>query len=158
MWSRNTVRESSHISFFRDGDPFCEEMRRPKNTHGGADRFTWVTSGSLPLVQNYWPYIVFSNYGWLSELTYFRFFSGNLLILSANGNICHSINRQWITFSPSSFIFLFPVKLLCWCYLATALNLLSSSNTLRRQLIKYMTQTRPGFELVSPCPFVTLCG
>ena len=36
----------------------------------------------------------FSVCGWLLELTYFRFFSGNLLILSANGNICHSIHRQ----------------------------------------------------------------
>ena len=31
----------------------------------------------------------FSVYAWLSELTYFRFFSGKLLILSANKNICH---------------------------------------------------------------------
>ena len=37
---------------------------------------------------------IFSVYAWLSELTYFRFFSGILLILSANGNICHSIHRQ----------------------------------------------------------------
>ena len=29
----------------------------------------------------------FSVRGWLSELTYFRFFFGNLLILSANGNM-----------------------------------------------------------------------
>ncbi len=68
------------------------------------------------------------------RLTYFLFmtgyrnlhtsgdFSGHLLILSANGNICHSIHRQLITF------FLFPVKPLCWCYLATALSLLSSSS------------------------------
>ena len=48
---------------------------------------------------------------WLVIWTYILpFFSGNLLILSANGNICHSIHRQWIIFSPSSFIFLFPVK------------------------------------------------
>ena len=30
---RNTVRESSHISFFCDWDPFCEVVRQPKNTH-----------------------------------------------------------------------------------------------------------------------------
>ena len=37
----------------------------------------------------------FSVYGWLSELTYSRyFFPGNLLILRADGNICHFIHRQ----------------------------------------------------------------
>ena len=111
----NTVRESSHIFFFCFRDPFCEVVQRPENTHGEADRldwnqgnsrFAWVASGSLPSVQNYRPYIsyqdlcgnmnilfahVFSVYGWLSEFRYFRFFPSNLLILSANGNICHSI-------------------------------------------------------------------
>ena len=32
----------------------------------------------------------FSVYGWLSDLTYFRFFPVILWILSAYGNICHS--------------------------------------------------------------------
>ena len=32
--SRNTVRESSHISFFSCGDPFCEVVQWPENTHG----------------------------------------------------------------------------------------------------------------------------
>ena len=63
---------------------------------GGFDRSAWVTNGSLPFawgirrslpsVQNYRPYIVFSSpmrkqeptkfsvYGWLLELTYFHFF------------------------------------------------------------------------------------
>ena len=53
--------------------------------------------------------------------------SGNLLILSASGNICHSILRQWIIFFAILLYLLFPVNLLCWCYIATALNLLSSS-------------------------------
>ena len=30
---RNTVRESSHISFFCGRDPFCEVVQRPENTH-----------------------------------------------------------------------------------------------------------------------------
>ena len=49
------------------------------------------------------------------------FFSGNLLILSANGNM---------SFYPQAinYLFLFPVKPLCWCYLATALNLQSLSS------------------------------
>ena len=51
------------------GDPFCEVVRRPENTHdmfawvtcrslpshetSGSLPFTWTTSGSLPSVQNY---------------------------------------------------------------------------------------------------------
>ena len=31
--SRNTVGESLHINFFCDGDPFCEVVQRPENTH-----------------------------------------------------------------------------------------------------------------------------
>ena len=101
----------------------------------GADRSAWVTSGSLPLlerladlssVQNYRLYIVFSSpmriyeYPLCQLILLFMagyrnlhtsvFFSGNLLVLSANWNICHSIYRQWIIFSPSCFVFLFPVK------------------------------------------------
>ena len=128
VYSRSTVRESSHISFFCGGDPFCATAREHTQE---ADRsalsdqwvsffawetsgplpFIWVTAGSLPSVQIYRPYIVFSSpmreyepplslmyfsvCGWLSELTYFwGVFSGNLLILSTNGNICHSIPRQ----------------------------------------------------------------
>ena len=141
VWSWNTVRESSHISFFCGR--VCEVVRRPENTHwGGTDRSAWVTSGSPPLAwassrslfspklqtlyclfkshTEIWTRLVvhiFSVYSWLSELTYFCFFPGNLLILSTNGNICHSI--QW--HPPLS------VKPLCWCYIATALNVLSSS-------------------------------
>ena len=58
-WSMNTVRESSLISFFSDGDPLCVFERRPENTSGGANRFAWVTSWSLSSVQTYRPYIVF---------------------------------------------------------------------------------------------------
>ena len=32
--SRNTVRESSLISFFCGEDPFCEVLPRPENTLG----------------------------------------------------------------------------------------------------------------------------
>ena len=63
----------------------------------------------------------------------FVFFSGNLLILSANGNICHSIHSQWIIFANLPF-FLFPVKPLCWYYLATVLNLLSSSTSVGKSV------------------------
>ena len=74
----------------------------------------WETSESVPSVQIYRPYIVFSSpmrkyehplsltcfsfCDWLSELKYFLF-SSYLLILSANGNIFYSIHRQYIIFS-----------------------------------------------------------
>ena len=65
---------------------------------------------------------VFSLWGWLSELTYFHFFSvicwaylqKEISVILSTGNEFH-------------FFFLFSVKPLCWCYLATALNQLSSS-------------------------------
>ena len=92
--------QSSHVSFFCGGDPFCEVVRRPENTHeeltgllerpAGSLPLVWATSRSLPSVQNYRPYTVFlspmrkyehplhityfSVYGWLSGLTFFPFF------------------------------------------------------------------------------------
>ena len=146
MCSRNTVKESSHISFFFGRDLFRAVGQRPKNTHGEltsllewpaglssplerpADpHFPWAHNKSLPSVQHYRPYIVFSSptrkYEHPLRLTYFLFMAGyrNLhtsvffgnLIFSANGNICHSIHRQWIIFSPWYFIVLFPVKTPC---------------------------------------------
>ena len=65
--SRNTVKESSHISFFCSGDPFCEVVQRRENTQGGADRSAWGTRSSLPSVQNYRPFIVFSSPMWIYE-------------------------------------------------------------------------------------------
>ena len=111
----------------------------------GADRSAWVTSGSLPSVQNYRPYIVFSSpmqkyghplhftyfsvYGWLSELIYFCFFfpvicwsypQTEISVTLSIGNKLYS--RHHILY------FSFLWKPLCSCYLATALNLLSSSS------------------------------
>ena len=148
MCSRNTVRESSHTSFFCGGDPFCDVVRRPDNTH---HMFAWVTRRSLPSLErraDLFPsfkrpaHVCFSQkletlYSLLSPMRIYEYplrhsifllmcgyrnfhtsvFSSNLLILSANGNICHSILRQYIIFSPSYFLFLFPVKPLCWCAL-----------------------------------------
>ena len=146
VWSRNTVRESSRISFFCGVDSLCVFARRPVNTHGGADRFAWVTSRSLPqskitdliLPFNFYAGIwtrplahVFSVYGWLSELTYFRFFWWLFFPV-----ICWSYLQTEISITLSTgnklfltilLYFLFPVKPLCWCYLATELNLVSSS-------------------------------
>ena len=86
--------------------------------------FAWVTSRSLPSVQNYRSYIVFSSpmreyEPPPSSPTYFLFiagyrnlctsvfFFGNLLILSANLNICHSIQRQQMIFFAIILYFLF---------------------------------------------------
>ena len=145
--SRNTFRETSHISFFSGGDPFCEVVRRPENTHGElTGLLEW--HACLCLQAKITDLIFFSSpmriYEYPLRPRIFLFmtgyrnlhnswvFSGNLLILSANRNICHSIHRQKIIFSSSSFIFFFPVKPLCWCYLATALDLVSSSTALGR--------------------------
>ena len=49
--SRNTIRESSHISSFCGGGPFSEVGWQLENTHNGADSSAWVTSGSLPLLE-----------------------------------------------------------------------------------------------------------
>ena len=109
MCSRNTVRESSHLSFFSAEDPFCDVVRRPENTPEElTGLLEWppglslrlrdqrtsplriATRGSLCLQSKITDLIfslksqaeiwtsslphVFSVYGWLSELTYFRFF------------------------------------------------------------------------------------
>ena len=169
MWSRNTVRESSHISFFCTVEPFCEVLWRPENTHGEAHRFAWVTSRSLPLLERrtdlplsperpaglfkssarIWTRLfahAFSVYGLLSELTYFRFFPV----------ICWSYPRTEISVSlsianktyslPFSFIFCDP---LCWCYLATALNMLSSY-TSPAELVYYSISIFVGYYMPEP--------
>ena len=129
MWSRNTVRESSHISFFWCIAPFYEVVRRPEYTLGGANMFAWVTSRFSLRLRDHWPSPLDLSDEWISAfspkmqtlyclsspmrkyeyplcLTYFWFiagyrnlhssvfFSGNLLILSGNRNICYYIHRQ----------------------------------------------------------------
>ena len=150
--SRNTVWEISLISFFYGRYHFHEVVRQPENTlEELPGLLEWPAGLSLhlrdqqisfsPKLQTLYclfkshvdmwtssvPHVFFCS--WLVIGTYILlFFPGNLLILSANGNIYHFIHKQWIIFSASSFIFLFPVKPLCWCSLAIALNLHSSSS------------------------------
>ena len=103
VWSRNTIKESSHLSFFCGRDRFCKVVRRLDSTHGeltgllewpaGLSKrisplrlsnqrifpFVWVTSGFLRSVQNYRPYTVFSSPVQTYEhlrLTYFLFMAG----------------------------------------------------------------------------------
>ena len=100
VWSRNTVRERSYISFFSIGDALGGLERRPES---------WQVCLSIQRVSAFSPKLktlhclckshaeigtsssphVLTVYSWLLELTYFRFFFGYLLILYANGNICH---------------------------------------------------------------------
>ena len=169
MSSRNTFREreSSHISSFCGGDPFCEVVGRPENTHEAlTGLLEWPVGHSLSLE---WPAdlspsldgpadlylqskitdlifsfqipsgtmnILFASrfisvYGWLSEQTYFRFFPvigwsylrTEISVTLSIGNKLYS--RHHILY------FSFLWKALCWCYLATPLNLLSSSSPVK---------------------------
>ena len=127
--SRNTVRESSHISFLCCGNSFCEVVRRLENTQEeltgllewpAGHSLDWETSGSSPslersvdiclqskitdLILSFQVPFGSMNILFISRIFLFMggywnlntssFFPGNLLILSANGNICHSVHRQ----------------------------------------------------------------
>ena len=168
MCSRNTVRESSHISFFCGGDPFCEVVWLPGEHTLGADRSAWVTSGSLPSLER--PadlplclsdqrisafsqklqtlYCLFKSHAhkWTSSLPQ-RIFLFMVWVIGTYITpvfffpvICWSYLRTEISVTLSIgnklysrhhlLYFSFLWKPLCWCYLATALNLLSSSTAL----------------------------
>ena len=158
MCRRNTVRERSLIFFLLRRGPFLWSSAMAGEHTRGADRSAWVTSGphpfawatsrSLQQISAFSPKLqtlyylfkshadiwisssptYFSVFGWLSELTYFRFFFPVIcwsylrtkisVILSIGNNL---YSRHHISY------FSFQRKQLCWCYLATALNLLSSS-------------------------------
>ena len=127
VWSKNTVRESLHISIFCGRDPFCEVVRRA-GEHTWESRqvclsdqqtspFAWVASGSLFSVQNYWPCIVFSSlmrkYEPASSPTYFLFMAGYQNLLT------------W-------FFFFFFLLVICWSYQQTEISvILSTGNKLQ---------------------------
>ena len=105
--------------------------------------FVWVTIGSLPSVQNYRPYIVFQiPHENMNTPLRPRIFCLWLVIesyiLPFFSVICWSYMRTKISVTLSIgnklcsrhhiLYFSFLWKPLCWCYLATALNLLSSSS------------------------------
>ena len=114
---RNTVRESSHISFFCGGDSFLWSSATAGEHTQGADSSAlvtsgslpsaWVTSGSLPSVQNYRPYIVFSSpmrkYEHPLRFTYFLLMAGHW-------------NLQTSVF----------FSVICWSYLRTEISVLLS--------------------------------
>ena len=148
MSSRNTVRESSHISFFCGGDPFCEVVRRLENTHEELTGLLEWPAGLCLQSKIQTLYCIFkphadiwisssptyfSVYGWLSELT--SFFCCFSVIcwpyLQMEISVTLYIgNRLYSRHHILHFSFLW--KPLCWCYLATTLNLLFTSTALCR--------------------------
>ena len=143
VWSRNSVGVSLLLSFFCGRDPLCEVVQWLENTPGGADSFAGVTSRSLPHLSDQqisafssklqtlyclfkshaeiWKSSllhVFSVYGWLSELTYLRFFFFQVICWSY---LWMEISVILSTGNKLHFC-------LCWCYL------FSSSTALCRQL------------------------
>ena len=161
MWSRNTIRESSHISFFCGRKPFVWfRMTTGKHTQESWQIGLSIQRVSLsPKLQTL--YCLSSpmwKYEHASLPTYFLFIAGigtyilPLLFLV----ICWSYLRTEISGILSTgnklhsrhppLFFLFPVKPLCWCYLATGLNLLSSSIALCCQLSLYITAQVTNFK------------
>ena len=108
--------------------------------------FTWVTSGSLPSVKNYRPYISFQvpsrNMNILFAHVFFCLWLviGTYILLGFFPVICWSY--LWTEISVTLSInnklyshhhllyFSFLWKPLCWCYIVTTLNLLSSLTAL----------------------------
>ena len=117
VWSRNTFRESLHISFFCGGDPLCVLELRPENIH---DMFAWVTHVTLPLLE------------WLVDLSPSLkepVFSPKLQTLyhlsSPKGKYEHPLCLMYFLFMAgyrnlhtSGFFFL----VICWSYLRTEIS------------------------------------
>ena len=87
------LSESSHISFFCGGEPFCEVVRRPENTHGGS----WQVCLSDQRVFAFSPKL--QTLYCLSSPTYFLFMAGyrNLLTSVFFSIICWSYLRTEIS-------------------------------------------------------------
>ena len=122
MCSSNTVRESSHISFFCAGDPFCEVVQGLENTHG-------VLTGLLERPADLTPSL---------EPPEDLCLQSKITDLTLSFQVpCRSMN---ILFASRIFLFMagywnlhtsgfFPV--LCWCYLRTEISVtLSIGNKL----------------------------
>ena len=152
MCSRNTVGESSHISFFCGRAPFCEVVRRPENIHEEmTGLLEWpaglrLQSKITDLILSFqvpcgYTNILFAHVFFCSWLVIGTF------ILPIFPVICWSYLRTEISVTLSIgnklysrhhiLYFSFLWKPPCWCYLATALNLLSSSSP--SKLVYYTT-------------------
>ena len=122
MCNRNTVWESSHISFFCGGDPHCDVVQQPGNTHGEL-------TGLLK-----WPADLFPSLERPADLYLHSKFTDLILSFQVP---CSSMN---ILFASRIFLFVasyrnlhtsvfFPV--ICWSYLRTEISVtLSIGNKL----------------------------
>ena len=151
--NRNTVRESLHIPFFCGGDPFCEVVRRPKNTYGElTGLLEWPAGLPLsldrpadlclqsnitdPLLSFQIPCgsmnILFaSRIGWLSELSYFRFFSPVICWSYLRMEISVTLsmgNKLYSSPSSSILFFLWPTSLMLSAKLVYYMSSNSSSS------------------------------
>ena len=166
IYIRERVRISFKVirSFLGVGSMFfCVCIRA---TSGEKTWFAWVTSGSLPQSKSTDLIYVFQlphrnmNTPLRPHIFCLWLVIGTYILPVFFPVICWSYLRTEISFTLStgnklhfsaySFIFLFPVKPLCWCYLATALNLLSSSTALHRQLSQYITRGRLNIKRTIP--------
>ena len=142
MCSRNTVRESSHISFFCSGDPFCEVVRRLENTHEElTGLLEWPAGLSFRLRDQRTAPISSSDH-WISTFspnlkTLYCLFKYHVKVWTSSSPQVFLCLRWLYTFSGNFFDLiwkrkylslyplamnhiLFSVKPLSWCYLATA--------------------------------------
>ena len=129
--TRNTVIESSHISFFCGGDPFLWSSATAGEHTRGADRSTWATSGSLPSLER------------PADLSPSFDRPLDLYLQSKITDLIFSLKSQteiWTSSSPHVFLCLWLVirtyilpffLLICWSYLRTEISVtLSIGNKL----------------------------
>ena len=123
MFSRNTVGESSHKSFFWGGDPFCEVVRRLENTHRDMTGSAWVTSGSLFAWETSGPFPLrlsdqrISVFGPKSQTLYCLFKSHADIWTSSSPRVFFCL---WLVIGTYILPFFFPV--ICWSYLRTEIS------------------------------------
>ena len=116
MCSRNTVRESSHISFFCGEDPFCEVVQRQENIHVGS----WQVCLSDQRVS---PFCLRDQR--------ISAFSPKLQTLYC---LFKSHAEIWISSSPTYFLFMAPYRnlhtsvffspVICWSYRRTEISVI----------------------------------
>ena len=113
------------------GTPFCDVVRRPGNTHGGADRFAWVASGSPPSLERpadlssslERPADLFIQSQITDLILSFHVPCGNMNILFASRILC-----LWLVIGTYILPFF---SVICWSYLRTEISVtLSIGNKL----------------------------
>ena len=117
MCGRNTVRESSHISFFCGGDPFWEVVRRPENTH---EELTGLLE---------WPADLYPSFEWpldlclqskITDIIFFQVPCGSMNILFASRIFLFIAGYRNLHTSGVFF------SVICWSYLWTGISVTQS--------------------------------